>query len=818
RLEQGPPIEAPIELRVLGWDLIDLETVSDDLLAVLRSHSDTRDVRHDLSLGVPTVELEIDDAAAGRRGLHRSDVAVSVLGRTLGVEIGQYRMDEDPVPILVRSAEGEKFPVERLDTIDVSPGTGSLTGAPGSAVPLAQVARLDVAWQPAAIQHQDRQRMVKVQAQVAADSTATAVLAELEEQIAALELPPGVTLELGGELEESGKANSAIQRRMPLGLLLLLFFLLLEFDSFRRVGIVMVTVPLAAVGVVPGLILSGQPFGFMSLLGMISLIGIVVNNAIVLLDVIESQQQAGHSIDDALIEAVERRTRPILLTMATTVAGLSPLAFSEASLWPPLAWAMISGLIASTVLTLMVIPALYKLLFDSARWPRFATRRETVAAAGLVFLMLTSFAVSRDAAATELPAATPHANGAESALVLSLDEAVARALERPTAMAADRRAEAAALEAEALRRASRRPSLALVADGTWRDEIATLDTPIGDFVLGEETSTSATVVLTQPLYDPASRRYAEPAARETAGAAAARASRVRQILVAEVVEAWLRVRSIDAAIEATDVFVDSLRARLDEMDARVQAGRILESDALKIRLDLESAELDRTRLRQQREIARIALGRTVGLDGSADVRWDGVFDREGTPEIATAIEAALAARPDRLVLDRRLRSLDLRAKAIRAEALPKLEASAAWLGSDGDPFRPESQVQGQLSITWVPFANGTRAPRAAAIEAEIEALRAERTELDRSVAEEVRSALADLSIARATVTVRERGVELATETLRVERERHAAGRATTNDLLDAEAALRGQRTERDLARLDVLRAWWGYDLAIAAEL
>ena len=138
---------------------------------------------------------------------------------------------------------------------------------------------------------------------------------------------------------------------------LLLFFLLLQFNSFRRVGIILLTVPLATVGIFPGLVLSGSPFGFQSLLGVIALVGIVVNNAIVLLDVMDRELERGRAIADAVRTAVERRTRPILLTTATTVAGLLPLAFSSSTLWPPMAWAIISGLLASTVLTLLVIPS-----------------------------------------------------------------------------------------------------------------------------------------------------------------------------------------------------------------------------------------------------------------------------------------------------------------------------------------------------------------------------------------------------------------------------------------------------------------------------
>ena len=149
---------------------------------------------------------------------------------------------------------------------------------------------------------------------------------------------------------------------MPIGLVVLIGVLLAEFNSFRRTAIILVTIPLAAAGVVPGLLIGQQPFGFMSLLGVIALVGIVVNNAIVLLEVVERRRREGIDIPQALESAVSRRIRPIILTTATTVAGLLPLAFSSSTLWPPLALAMISGLQASTLLTLVVVPALYRVL------------------------------------------------------------------------------------------------------------------------------------------------------------------------------------------------------------------------------------------------------------------------------------------------------------------------------------------------------------------------------------------------------------------------------------------------------------------------
>ncbi|MEM7582422.1 MAG: efflux RND transporter permease subunit [Acidobacteriota bacterium] len=830
RLEQGPPIEAPIEVRVLGADLEDLEQTADAILAELRQIPGTRDTRHDLGLGVPTVVFDIDDAAAARHGLSRSDVATVLRGRTLGAEIGQYRVDEDPVPIVVRSSAGQELPASDLATIDVAtPG--------GEPVPLSQLARLRVEWRPAAIYHLDRSRTVKVLSQLAEGVASNQVLAELEPRLAELDLPPGVRLELGGELEESGSANAAILGAMPLGLLLLLFFLLAEFNSFRRVVIVLMTVPLAATGVVPGLLLSGQAFGFMSMLGVVSLVGIVVNNAIVLLDVIESLRTQGLSLEKALAEAVRRRTRPIVLTMVTTVAGLLPLAFSATTLWPPLAWAMISGLIASTLLTLLVIPALYKVLFT----PRTGLggilgRRPAAAAAavGLVVIASTGTAEARpieQATAAGLSSSASEPAG-EDTLELTLEEAVERAVQRPQLAAAERRASAAALGARAERRAALLPTVGVAFDLARRDRDFAFSTPLGDLTLGERTSTAITLEVTQPVLDPSQLFFRSKAARSEANAAAQQALRVRRLVTTEAANRFLQLLAIDANLRSTAAFIASLEASLQEVEERVAAGKTLEAEALKVRLDLESAVLDQQVLEDRRRVAAHDLGRVVGHDGPVEPRAEGAASQGTSDERARSpisakdragfaerlIDRALAGREDINALNAQRLALDLRASALRAERLPKVQARASWVSADGDPFRPEELFEGGLGVRWNPFAAGTRAPRIAALEAEREALDADLAELRYAVSLQVRDALAQLASAEATAEVRRRGVELATETLRVERERNRVGRATTNDLLDAEAALRRQRTESDLAQIAIRQAWFELDLAVGADV
>ncbi|MDP4547319.1 efflux RND transporter permease subunit [Marinobacter sp. MDS2] len=349
-LGQGPPRTAPVEVRVYHADDDARVLATEQIYSVLRDVEGTVDVRHDLDIGVPSIAINVDDATAARYGLTRADVAQSLYGQSFGAMAERYRQEEDPIPIVLRSREGTLLSLSRLLSVNIY-------NSRGDAIPLSAVATVETTWEPAARYLRNGVRVNAVTANLTKGYSFSQALDGLNAALAENPLPPGTRLEMGGDAEGSNDANSALLTAAPIGMLLLLFFLLLQFNSFRRVGIILLTVPLATVGIFPGLVLSGSPFGFQSLLGVIALVGIVVNNAIVLLDVMDRELEKGRAIKDAVRTAVERRTRPILLTTATTVAGLLPLALSSSTLWPPMAWAIISGLLASTVLTLLVIPA-----------------------------------------------------------------------------------------------------------------------------------------------------------------------------------------------------------------------------------------------------------------------------------------------------------------------------------------------------------------------------------------------------------------------------------------------------------------------------
>jgi len=353
-LGQGPPVDAPVEVQIYGPDSEALIEATDRVMAAVRQTQGTRSVRHRLGQGLPTLEISIDDAEVARHGVSRERIAEIIARATRGQRISTWRTGREPLPLLLGTEEGQQLPHEALAGLSVPTASGVM--------PLDQFVTAELTLMPAVIEHRDLQQVTSVLAETDPGVTYGQVWTKLGPKLDALDLPAGVRLAPGGAAAEASSANTALFGTLPIGALVLLGFLMWQFNSLRLTGLVLLTVPLAAAGVVPGLLLTGQPLSFTAMLGVVALVGIVVNNAIVLIDRIEAGNGEGLTLEQSISAAVSRRIRPILLTTATTIAGLIPLTWTQSTLWPPMAWAIISGLSVATVLTLLLIPAVYRLI------------------------------------------------------------------------------------------------------------------------------------------------------------------------------------------------------------------------------------------------------------------------------------------------------------------------------------------------------------------------------------------------------------------------------------------------------------------------
>ena len=358
-LRLGPPVVAPVQVRLSGRDPDALFAIVDTLKAELRGMPETTAITDDWGMRSKKLVVEVDQPRARRAGVSSQDVAISLQTALSGFETTQYREGDTAIPVTLRSTLAGRTDVTRLDSLNVYAQSGT-------AVPLLQVADAAVVWQPSTIHRRDQLQTVTVSTELEPGANASDVVARLRPWLAGQQAqwPLGYRYEFGGEEESSAEANRSVTEAAPVGGLIILLLLVGQFNSLRRTAIILLTIPLGLIGVVAGLLLANSYFGFMTLLGVIALAGIIINNAIVLIDRIRIEiDDNGLEPPQAVIEAAQGRFRPILLTTATTVAGLLPLWFGGGPMWEPMAIAIIFGLLGATVLTLGVVPVLYSLLF-----------------------------------------------------------------------------------------------------------------------------------------------------------------------------------------------------------------------------------------------------------------------------------------------------------------------------------------------------------------------------------------------------------------------------------------------------------------------
>ncbi|HXI04573.1 MAG TPA: efflux RND transporter permease subunit [Candidatus Saccharimonadales bacterium] len=356
----GPPVDKPIQVRISGPDPGVLFGFADEVKQKVRSLAGTRNVDDDWGRRTKKLRVEINQPRARRAGVTSQDVAVSLQTTLSGIETTQLREGGDLVPVTLRSVAADRQDLGKIETLNV------YSQATGAAVPLRQVADVRVAWEASKILRRDRRKTVTVEADTAAGTTASVVNASLVPWLEARsrDWPPAYSYELGGEIESSVKAQKSIEEKLPVAGLLILLLLVGQFNSFRRPLIILATIPLGLIGVVLGLHLFHSYFGFMTLLGIVSLSGIVINNAIVLLDRIRIEiDENGLDPRQAIPVAAQRRLRPILLTTLTTIGGLVPLYLGGGPMWEPMAVAIMCGLAFATALTLGFVPVLYAIMF-----------------------------------------------------------------------------------------------------------------------------------------------------------------------------------------------------------------------------------------------------------------------------------------------------------------------------------------------------------------------------------------------------------------------------------------------------------------------
>ncbi|MDR7191334.1 efflux RND transporter permease subunit [Luteimonas terrae] len=360
RLMFGGASEARVEARFSGPSGDTLREIAARAEAIFRDSPMLENVHHDWGERELVLRPQLDLQRMAEAGLGRQDIAQALTMATEGVPLAVVREGDAQRQVLLRAPEDERPAPEGL--------LGRLAWSAGASayVPIAQVAdRVEVVQEDAAIQRRDRVRTIAVQAEPVVGVEASDAHAEIREAIETMPLPPGYTLTWGGEFESSGDAQTALMRTLLLPYLGMILVTVLLFARVRQPVVIWLVVPMSICGVTIGLAISGQPFGFVALLGLLSLTGLLLKNAIVLVEEIDRQIAEGGNNRAAIVEATTSRLVPVTMAAGTTVLGMVPLLFDD--LFASLAVTIMGGLAFATVLTLVVVPCLYLLIFKVPR-------------------------------------------------------------------------------------------------------------------------------------------------------------------------------------------------------------------------------------------------------------------------------------------------------------------------------------------------------------------------------------------------------------------------------------------------------------------
>ena len=360
RLELGPPVGFPVQFRVVGPDTQKVREIAREVEAAVASSPKVRDVQLDWNDPVRTLKVAIDQDKARALGLAPADVALVTQTVMNGATLSQLREREDLIDIVARAVPAERLDLDTLKDVN-------LFTRQGTVVPLSAVAQVNYVLEEPVLWRRNRDMAITVRADVKDGEQGVSVTQSIRPLLKPIEarLPFGYRIDVGGAVEESDKANQALAAVFPAMLVTILAILMLQLQSFSLMAMVFLTAPLGLIGVVAALLVFHAPLGFVAILGVTALSGMIMRNSVILVDQVQAEMAEGRDPWNAVLEAAVHRTRPVALTAAATVLAMIPL--TRSIFWGPMAIAIMGGLTVATILTIFFVPALYAAWFRVGR-------------------------------------------------------------------------------------------------------------------------------------------------------------------------------------------------------------------------------------------------------------------------------------------------------------------------------------------------------------------------------------------------------------------------------------------------------------------
>ena len=828
---QGPPIGLPVSLRLYGDDLERLSAHADQIAGSLRQIPGAINVHNGLRPGAPRLDLEVDPVKVDHLGLNGLAVAREVRLALAGARAAEMRRDEDGIDVVVRVAESGNERIDDLERIRFPlPGGGS--------VPLAQLSRPTLAPTFAEISHTNLERSVIVGADVDG-RLATEVMSDLLPIAQALDLRADESFEVIGEDEERDRAFLSMLMNVIVAAGLIYGILVLQFRSFLHPLLIFTSIPIAFSGSIAALFLAGWAFSFTAFIGLLALTGIVVNNAIVLVDRINQLRRDGAPLTEALVEGATSRFQPILLTTVTTISGLLPLTLSGSSMWAPLGWVVIGGLLSSTIVTLLLVPTSYFLMerrgesrrtggsqaeeepTGRPRWksiPRLARIGLPLVVLGVglgvgpgaAFAFAPGSALATTsgtavespslASSSSFPSASPGWPSASRDALPELGfESVLALLEERSPELAIARAEVDAATAKTSLASSTRWPV-LQASASWE----VTDDPFQTF--GVALSRGENPLLTAPpdhvdavraevrgrwvLWD-AGRGSQVDATRAGLAATESGAEWTAATVRYQAAAAYFGLVANLGEVRVREAALAQIDRELEDARARLEVGRTVEADVLGLEARRHAIDAERIAALGDVAATEAALGRLLRLPYSDRFRPDEAdsIAAPPVPSLETAL-ARVTSRSDVEASVRAATAAELAYRAQRGERWPKLVASGSYTSTTPErEWDDESRTYAAaVGLEWTAFRGGGTGAEIEQRAAEWNRAERVRDQAEATVVQEVVEAWTGRETARRRLDAARAGRAAAAEALRVVELRFREGRETLARYLEAERA------------------------------
>lgn len=768
-LEQGPPVPAPIEYKLFSEDSKKLNQATDELQKRFISKSKTVIVKNDLGSPTERLSLKMNQDLSERFDLSEDQLALALLSSTSGLTVTKYFENGETKNIRLVGPE-----IKSMDQLYNLP----IRSSNFRNLKLKDLATITKENSPAVIHRVDGQKVARVFGWPTDGTSAQQFAEEMKNEVKSVQDKSNLKVTLGGEVQESGAANMAILQSIPLGIFILMICLLLEFNSIRKMFIILLSVPFVIAGVTPGLLLGNAAFGFMSLLGVLALVGIVVNNSILLIESIDEFRDQNFSIQDSIVNALQTRTRPILLTAITTIAGLLPMAFEESTLWPPLAWAMISGLIGSTIITLILVPSLYSLCFREFEVNYKSIQLPNIATLLIAFIVVFPFSKS---------------NAKIYDLQLALQEVKSQAPQVLAAKAESKKIEALSL---AQQRGAFMPKLGLQVEGKKIHTQLTQKTGFGSFDYGKTDQILGGIELTQPIFNLKEMSGEREKMDHLSQSQKAQERVAVQESTRQTLQLLIQYQKMKLTASSLKNLELSLMGIEKEINKFVELGLRGQGDLLNVQLALSENQSQQIKVRATQETLKKTI--QIYLPDFEDLQ-------SGIRFFAENNQAISGQRPEIDALDLYISSQHSELTSLRQGYWPTLELKGRYNYADQGLLDQKNWLEAAVVLKWNLFEGGSRsALNTAQFQEIVKTQKSKQALLARLEAEKLNNK-GEIEEVQFRLAAAESNVTKAKKARDEDRRNSKAGRVPLKDWLSSEIRFEEKKLELETLRLDKIK-------------